>query len=337
VTAVPAVTRWDPLLADYRRHLRYERGVSAATVRAYLSDITDLLDHLDRLRRDLDGLDLAALRSWLARLASSGTARSSLTRKAAAARSFTGWAHRTGRIDADPGARLVAPRAHRSLPGVLRADQAAALLAGPNAAATAPDDAHRAAGTDSADAAAPAPDARGAEEARVREALALRDQAVLELLYAAGLRVSELVGLDLDDIDRRRLVLRVIGKGDKERTVPYGRPADAALAGYLSRGRPVLATGAERAAVFLGRRGGRLDQRAVRTVVHARLAHVDGAPDLGPHGLRHSAATHLLEGGADLRTVQEMLGHASIGTTQIYTHVSAERLRSVFSQAHPRA
>ncbi len=171
----------------------------------------------------------------------------------------------------------------------------------------------------------------------MQRALVLRDQAMLELLYAAGLRVSELVGLDIDDIDRRRLVLRVLGKGDKERTVPYGRPADTALAAYLDSGRPTLSTGADRAAVFLGRRGGRLDQRAVRTLVHERLENVDGAPDLGPHGLRHSAATHLLEGGADLRTVQEILGHASIGTTQIYTHVSAERLRSVFTQAHPRA
>lgn len=306
---------WDALLADYRRHLQFERGVATATVRAYLADTIDLLEHLDRMKRDLAGLDLAALRSWLARLSSSGIARSSLARKAAAARSFTGWAHRTGRIATDPGARLAAPRAHRSLPGVLRTDQAAALLAptppGPPGTTADPSDLHTAVGH--------------------------RDQAMLELLYAAGLRVSELVGLDLDDLDRRRLVLRVIGKGDKERTVPYGRPADVALGAYLTHGRPLLAPGSERAAVFLGVRGGRLDQRAVRTLVHRRLENVAGAPDLGPHGLRHSAATHLLEGGADLRTVQEILGHASIGTTQIYTHVSAERLRSVFSQAHPRA
>ncbi|MEO5833446.1 MAG: tyrosine recombinase XerC [Nakamurella sp.] len=308
----------DALLADYRRHLQFERGVATATVRAYLADTIDLLDHLDRTKRDLTGLDLAALRSWLARLSSAGTARSSLARKAAAARSFTGWAHRTGRIATDPGARLAAPRAHRSLPGVLRTDQAAALLApappGP-----------------------PGPPGTTADPSDLDTAVGHRDQAMLELLYAAGLRVSELVGLDLDDLDRRRLVLRVIGKGDKERTVPYGRPADVALGVYLTHGRPLLASGSERAAVFLGVRGARLDQRAVRTLVHRRLENVAGAPDLGPHGLRHSAATHLLEGGADLRTVQEILGHASIGTTQIYTHVSAERLRSVFIQAHPRA
>ncbi|WP_276309183.1 tyrosine-type recombinase/integrase [Nakamurella deserti] len=368
--------RWDGVLADYLRHLRFERGVAAATVRAYRADTADLLDHLDRLGRDLDRLDLAALRSWLARLATTGTARSSLARKAAAARSFTGWAHRAGLIRSDPGARLAAPRAHRALPGVLRADQATALLtppaapvragsAGPPPPITRRSQATPPAATVARDTRPPTGGARDtpsptggdrdippatgvprdtapgegrrAEEARVDAAVLLRDQAVLEVLYAAGLRVSELVGLDLDDVDPRRLVLRVIGKGDKQRTVPYGRPADHALTAYLDAGRPVLATGRERAAVFLGRRGGRLDQRAVRTLVHARLADVDGAPDLGPHGLRHSAATHLLEGGADLRTVQEILGHASIGTTQIYTHVSAERLRSVFTQAHPRA
>jgi len=208
------VGRWDGLLADYLRHLQFERGVAAATVRAYRADTADLLDHLDRLGRDLDRLDLAALRSWLARLATTGTARSSLARKAAAARSFTGWAHRAGIIAADPGARLAAPRAHRSLPGVLRADQAAALLM----PAAAPDD--RAPDpapeppTDGRPADGRPADGRRAEEARVDAAVLLRDQAVLEILYASGLRVSELVGLDLDAVDRRRLVLRVIGKGD---------------------------------------------------------------------------------------------------------------------------
>ncbi len=239
-------------------------------------------------------------------------ARSSLARKAAAARTFCAWAHRTGRLPTDPSARLAAPKAHRTLPAVLRADQATELLRTPPNT-----------GTD------PVPPTEGA--------VLLRDQALLELLYASAVRVSELVGLDLDDVDRRLRVLRVIGKGDKERTVPFGQPADRALGAYLDAGRPALAVGGERHAVFLGLRGGRLDPRAVRSLVHRRLQAVDGAPDLGPHGLRHSAATHLLEGGADLRTVQEILGHASLGTTQIYTHVSAERLRAVFHQAHPRA
>jgi integrase/recombinase XerC len=294
--------------AAYRRHLEFERGLSAATLRAYDSDVASLLEHCRRLKRRVTDIDLAALRSWLARLSTTGTARTSLARKAAAARSFTAWAHRTGLIATDPGTRLQAPRAHRALPPILRVDQAATLLETAEPAGT-----------------------------ELERAVLLRDQAVLELLYASGVRVSELVGLDLDDIDRRRRVLRVLGKGNKERTVPYGRPADLALAAYLEAGRPQLAVGVERAAVFLGLRGGRLDQRAVRSLVHRRLEKVDGAPDLGPHGLRHSAATHLLEGGADLRTVQEILGHASLGTTQIYTHVSAERLRSVFRQAHPRA
>ena len=168
-------------------------------------------------------------------------------------------------------------------------------------------------------------------------AAALRDRLVAELLYATGIRVSELVGLDVADIDRSRRVLRVLGKGNKQRTVPFGLPADAALTAWLRDGRPVLATASSGAAVFLGRRGGRLDQRAARRIVHARAAAVPGVPDVSPHGLRHSAATALLEGGADLRAVQELLGHASLATTQIYTHVSVERLRSTFEQAHPRA
>ena len=168
-------------------------------------------------------------------------------------------------------------------------------------------------------------------------AMALRDQAMLELLYAAALRVSELTGLDMDSLDSTRRVVRVWGKGGKERVVPYGAPAAAAIDAWLTGGRPALRGAESGAALFLGRRGRRIDPRTVRTVVHRRTAAVPGAPELAPHGLRHSAATHLLEGGADLRTVQEMLGHASLATTQIYTHVSAERLQAVYRQAHPRA
>jgi integrase/recombinase XerC len=165
----------------------------------------------------------------------------------------------------------------------------------------------------------------------------LRDVAILELLYATGIRVGELCGLDIDDVDRTRRVVRVLGKGRKERTVPYGLPADAALGRWLEESRPRLVAPGAGAALFLGARGRRVDQRAVRSMVHRRLADVPGAPDLGPHGLRHTAATHLLEGGADLRTVQELLGHASLATTQIYTHVTAERLRAAYQLAHPRA
>jgi len=171
----------------------------------------------------------------------------------------------------------------------------------------------------------------------VERATALRDQAILELLYATGVRVSELCGLDIGDVDYERSLIRVIGKGNKQRAVPMGRPAQAALRAWLDTGRDRLRVRGSGAAVFLGVRGRRIDPRIVRAVVHARIAQVEGAPDLGPHGLRHSAATHLLEGGADLRSVQELLGHARLATTQVYTHVSVERLVRSYERAHPRA
>jgi integrase/recombinase XerC len=167
--------------------------------------------------------------------------------------------------------------------------------------------------------------------------MGLRDRAVLEVLYATGVRVGELTGLDVDDVDWERRVVRVFGKGAKERTVPIGVPAARAVDVWVREGRPAFATSRSGSALFLGIRGGRLDPRAVRSLVHARLAQVPGAPDLGPHGLRHTAATHLLDGGADLRSVQELLGHATLTTTQIYTHVSVERLKATYERAHPRA
>ena len=289
--------------------------MSAATARAYSADVVSLLDHLARMGGvEPADLDLAGLRSWLARLRSTGAARSSLARRSASARSFTGWAHRVGLLDTDPGARLAVARPERHLPSVLRQDQAAALLDVPI------DDPGNVAGDEAAD-----------------RAVVVRDRAMLELLYATGIRVSELTGMDLSDVDRSRRVLRVFGKGAKERTVPYGLPADRAIATWVSQGRPVLLTEGSGTALFLGRRGKRIDPRTVRTVVHRATAALPGVPELGPHGLRHSAATHLLEGGADLRSVQELLGHASLATTQIYTHVSAERLAAVYRQAHPRA
>ena len=304
-------------LDDYELFLAAERNRSAATVAAYLADVVSLLDHLGRMTgerpAELTDLTLPVLRSWLGRQRSTGAARSSMGRRAAAARSFCGWAHRTGRLPDDVGARLAAPRPDRTLPAVLRADQAERMLDAPAVGAEPPD----------AD--------------LVDRAVALRDQAIMELLYASGIRVGELTGLDLDAIDRHRRVIRVLGKGDKQRTVPFGLPADRAVGDWLDRGRSVLATADSGAAVFLGRRGRRIDPRAVRTLVHRRTAAVDGAPEIAPHGLRHTAATHLLEGGADLRTVQELLGHASLATTQIYTHVSTERLSAVYRQAHPRA
>jgi integrase/recombinase XerC len=300
-----------PALADavdaFERHLRLERNRSAHTVRAYLGDVVGYLDHLARLGgRSVADVELSNLRGWLGVLRARGVSRATMARRSASLRTFSAWANRAGLISSDPGQLLASPKTRRTLPAVLRVDEAQELM------------------TVELDPDAP------------RE-IALRDRLVVELLYAAGIRVSELVGLDIDDVDRRRRVLRVLGKGAKQRTVPYGLAADRVLDDWLTDGRPALATAAAGPALIVGVRGNRIDQRTVRTIVHRRAAAVPGAPDLGPHGLRHSAATHLLEGGADLRSVQEVLGHASLSTTQIYTHVSVERLRRSYQQAHPRA
>lgn len=296
------------LLADYERHLVAERNLTLHTVRAYRSDVADLLVHAHRMGLEAAAeLDLRCLRSWLAKQQTLGKARTTLARRATAARTFTAWLVHTGRAPSDAGASLGSPRPHRSLPAVLRVDQARELV---RTAVKAADDG---------------------------SPVGIRDVAVLELLYATGIRVGELVGLDLDDLDPERRVVRVLGKGRKERVVPYGLPAARALDRWVRDGRPALRGAASGDALFLGARGGRLDQRAVRTMVHRRVADVPGAPDIGPHGLRHSAATHLLEGGADLRSVQELLGHASLATTQLYTHVTTDRLRRAYQQAHPRA
>jgi integrase/recombinase XerC len=296
------------LLGEYERHLRSERDLTAHSVRAYLGDVAGLLEHAHRSGLDsVDQLDLRTLRSWLAKQQTTGRARTTIARRATAARVFTAWLARTGRTEGDVGSSLGSPRAHRTLPPVLRVDEAESLIRS---------------ATELADDGSP---------------VGLRDVAMLETLYATGIRVGELVGLDVDDVDRDRHVLRVLGKGRKERTVPYGGPAARALDAWLVRGRPALAADGAGPALFLGVRGRRIDQRAVRTLVHRRIADVPGAPDIGPHGLRHTAATHLLEGGADLRSVQELLGHASLATTQLYTHVSTDRLRRAYQQAHPRA
>ena len=296
------------VLGDYERHLAVERDLTHHTVRAYTADVAGILAHASRLGLDdVRDLDLRALRSWLAKQQSLGHSRTTLARRATAARVFTAWLARTGRADHDCGASLGSPKPHQPLPSVLRADEARDLLA--TAVALAAD------GT----------------------ATGIRDVAMLELLYATGIRVGELVGLDVDDVDRDRDVVRVLGKGRKERSVPFGRPAAKALDLWIGRGRAELLVDGAGGALFLGARGRRIDQRAVRTLVHRRIADVPGAPDIGPHGLRHSAATHLLEGGADLRSVQELLGHASLATTQRYTHVTTDRLRRAYQQAHPRA
>jgi integrase/recombinase XerC len=292
------------VLERYADHLTFERGLSEHSVRAYTGDLAGLLDHAGRMGcADLSDVTIAVLRSWLARLHSEGMSRATLARRASAARVFTAWAVRDGLLDHDPGAALASPRATRPLPAVLRIDDATAVME----AATAD-----------------------------RSPIGLRDAAIVELLYASAARVSELCALDVDDIDAGRRTVRLFGKGAKERTVPLGEPALAAVNSWVRVGRPRIATDDSGPALLLGARGRRLDPRMARQVVHERLA-AAGVGDLGPHGLRHTAATHLLEGGADLRSVQELLGHATLATTQIYTHVSIERLRATYERAHPRA
>lgn len=298
-------TQWTTLFEQY---LRAERGRSEHTVRAYLGDLDSLQRHLQKAGLDAwSQVRLADLRSWLAALSEAGGAKSTLARRATSVRTFFRWATRRGLLQADPALRLATPKRPRTLPGVLRQGEAAELM---QVAQIGADDA---------------------------EPVHLRDLAVLELLYSSGLRVGELVGLDVDDCDRERHVVRVLGKGNKERTVPFGAPAGRAIARWLASGRPRLVTPASGAALFVGARGGRLDPRTVRRSLNRAQESTGFGSLISPHGLRHSAATHMLEGGADLRVVQEMLGHSTPATTQVYTHVSVERLRRSFRQAHPRA
>ncbi|MBI3692477.1 MAG: tyrosine recombinase XerC [Mycolicibacterium aromaticivorans] len=297
------------ILDDYAEYLALERSRSEHTQRAYLTDLRSLFAFLGERApgAGLGGLTLPILRAWLAAQSAAGAARTTLARRTSAVKTFTAWAARRGLLADDPAVRLQLPKARRTLPAVLRQDQALAAMAAADL---------------------------GAEQG---DPLALRDRLIVELLYATGIRVSELCGLDIDDVDTGRRVLRVLGKGNKQRTVPFGAPALAALTAWLTDGRPELATPDSGPALLLGTRGKRLDPRQARTVVHQTMSAVDGAPDIGPHGLRHSAATHLLEGGADLRIVQELLGHSTLATTQLYTHVTIARLRAVHDQAHPRA
>jgi integrase/recombinase XerC len=307
-------------LTSFGIHLDAERARSPHTLRAYLGDVRSLLSFAARSGITEPGeLDLAVLRGWLAEQHDAGSARTSLARRAAAARTFTAYARRTGLLTSDPGPLLGTPKQHRTLPHVLRTDEVDLLLAACEERIAQADE----------------PDAR---------ALALRDDALIELLYASAIRVGELCALDIGALDTGRRTVRVLGKGNKERVVPVGVPAMRAVDLWQVDGRPVLITGRSGLALFLGARGGRIDPAAVRRVVHARLAEARRAStgsntprDLSPHGIRHTTATHLLEGGADLRSVQEMLGHSSPATTQIYTHVSVERLKASYRQAHPRA
>jgi integrase/recombinase XerC len=300
---------YEKLIAAFTRHLVIERALSVHTIRAYLGDLESLLVHLEAIGvTDISQLELVHLRSWLANQQIKGGARTTLSRRAVSVRLFTKWAVKNKYLAKDVAATLATPKGHRTLPEVL--DIADAKVAMDSLAT------------------------RAAEE---ETPISLRDVAMVELLYATGARVAELCGLDLSDVDYDRQTIRVLGKGNKERTIPMGNPAMKALNLWLKDGRDVIKNAQSDNAVFLGARGKRIDQRTVRTVVYKALEAIEGIERMGPHALRHSAATHLLEGGADLRTVQEILGHASLATTQIYTHVSTDRLQKAFKQAHPRA
>jgi len=297
------------LINAFTRHLEIERNLSVHTIRAYLGDLESLITHLELIGvNNISQLELTHLRSWLANQQVKGGARTTLSRRAVSVRLFTKWAVKNGFLEKDIAATLATPKGHRTLPEVLEIADAKIAM---DSMAT-----------------------RASEE---ETPISLRDVAMVEMLYATGARVAELCGLDLSDIDYDRQTIRVLGKGNKERTIPLGNPAIKALKVWLKDGRESLKNEQSANAVFLGARGKRIDQRAVRTVVYEALSAIEGIERMGPHALRHSAATHLLEGGADLRTVQEILGHASLATTQIYTHVSTERLQKAFKQAHPRA
>lgn len=300
---------YEKLIAAFSRHLEVERSLSVHTIRAYIGDLESLVTHLENIGvEEISQLELVHLRSWLANQQVKGGARTTLSRRAVSVRLFTKWAVKNKYLTKDVAATLATPKGHRTLPEVLEISDAKLAM---DSLAT-----------------------RAAEE---ESPIALRDVAMVEMLYASGARVAELCGLDLNDVDYDRQTIRVLGKGNKERTIPVGNPAIRALNAYLKDARDSLKNSKSDNALFLGARGKRIDQRTVRTVVYDALQAIEGIERMGPHALRHSAATHLLEGGADLRTVQEILGHASLATTQIYTHVSTERLQKAFKQAHPRA
>lgn len=287
--------------------LGVERGLSPNTVRSYGADLASLDAYArERGTTAVRELDLELLRDWLWQASQDGLAKSTLARRTAAARSFTDWARRTGILDTDVATRLRAPKSESHLPRVLTRQQVDEILDALTSLAAGGDP------------------------------VALRNVAIIELLYASALRVSELTGLDLDRVDLDRLTVRVMGKGSRERVVPFGAPAGRAISRYLDVGRPRLQTDPT-PAVFLGARGRRIGARTVYQLVAEVLSEIPGTGPSGPHAFRHTAATHLLDGGADLRAVQEILGHASLGTTQIYTHVSAERLKESYRTAHPRA
>jgi integrase/recombinase XerD len=299
---------FEHLVLDFVAYLEFERGLSRNTLEAYRSDLLQFGGWLERNGRDALDLDHTALADFVSELAMGREGKppakpATLQRKVACLRSFHRHLRREGLILADPTDHLKAPRQTRKLPQVLSRDEVAKLLEQP----------------------------RGAEPP------ALRDRALLELMYACGLRASEAIDLDVSDLDLETGVLRARGKGSKERMVPIGSTAARALTAYLSRGRPRLVGDRYETRLFVNHRGGGLTRQGLYKIVqrHARTAGLESR--MSPHTLRHTFATHLLAGGCDLRSLQEMLGHADVATTQLYTHLSAERLKDVYFDAHPRA
>jgi integrase/recombinase XerC len=290
---------------EFATYLRSSKGYSPNTLKAYLADLQDLTLILGA-ESSAETITLESLRDWLWRQSEKGASKATIARKSAAARAFTLWLYKAGYIAEDPGLRLRSPKAGRSLPKVVSRESLEQVFSALESRAT------------------------------IDNPSGLRDLAMVELLYATGARVSELAALDLGNVDYSRNIVRLMGKGSKERMVPFGQPARDALDGWLRHGRNLLAQEKTDSAMFLNSRGLRVGVRQIYALVAALLENTPTGT-AGPHSLRHSAATHLLDGGADLRAVQELLGHASLGTTQIYTHVSIERLKDGYKNAHPRA
>ena len=299
-----------PIVEDFVKYLAVEKNRSSNTVRTYRTDLELFLQFASSQGlKKLTELELNTFRLWLANQKEKGSSNSTISRRSSTARVFSTWAFQKGLIESDPAIRLISPKVNKTLPKVLAKKQATALMQ----------------------------TAANLEDEENSMALRMRDHAILEVLYSSGIRVGELTGIDIKDLDFSRCTMRVIGKGNKERVVPFGQPAKEALRSYLDKSRPEFINEKSGDALFVGSRGKRLDTRQVRRIVTSAILRVEGAPDISPHDLRHSAATHMLEGGADLRIVQELLGHSSLATTQKYTHVTIERLREVFANAHPRA
>lgn len=300
------------LIQEFAEHLGLERHLSVNTVAAYRRDLTQLAGFLHRGGSSLGAADPERLRRFLARQATLGYARSSIARRVGAFRTFFRWAAARHRIPQDPSVLLGRPKVVNRLPTVLRPREAAALAEAPTSA-------------------------EGADLEVFERAVILRDRAVLELLYGSGLRVGEVAGLTLDRLDLDRGRALVLGKGSKEREVPLSDFAVDAVAGYLRNGRGEMAGDASSGELFFNRRKRPFTDRDIRAMVERYAEHLLPGRRVTPHTLRHSFATHLLEGGADIRAVQELLGHSSVATTQRYTHVSRRRLFEAYEQAHPRA